>query len=117
MKLLTKPPLPLPLHPPCSYQHTYYVDNAGFHQLLQQATYVPVLRRWEGFEMMGARHDGLGLSRRSCCRRCWRCLRCLSRACCWCLLALLAPLGLHAGGPALRTSCTRPSQQHPGATN
>ncbi len=38
---------------PCRYQHTFYVDNAGFHQLLQQATFAPVLRRREGFEMMG----------------------------------------------------------------
>jgi hypothetical protein len=29
------------------------MDGSSFHRMLQKATYVPVLRRWEGFEMMG----------------------------------------------------------------
>ena len=45
-----------PCPPPpstCRYQHSYFLGPDDFHQLLQQATYVPVLRRFEGFEMMG----------------------------------------------------------------
>jgi hypothetical protein len=45
------PPTSAP--PPGRYQHSYFLGPDDFHQLLQQATYVPVLRRFEGFEMMG----------------------------------------------------------------
>jgi hypothetical protein len=35
------------------YQHSFFLGSDEFRQLLQRATYVPVLRRFEGFEMMG----------------------------------------------------------------
>ncbi len=36
-----------------SYEHRPFLDDHEFRSLLQSVTYVPVLRRSEGFEMMG----------------------------------------------------------------
>jgi hypothetical protein len=35
------------------YRHATFLEDAEFAALLRDASWVPVLRRWEGFEMMG----------------------------------------------------------------